>query len=135
MHAEEYNAIDATRAVPQWWSVMIVLLAVAVFGEAIFAGAMLSGAGWAHTAHAVNARILIATTIVAGLVAAITLRRSPRGKRIGWILLSFAGLLVIQSALGALTAKGSNLLWAHVPLGIALFGIVAHLAMTNTKRA
>jgi heme A synthase len=133
MSAEQYDSISHGHNPPRLWSVIIIFLALAVFGEAIFAGAMLSGAPWAHTAHSVGAKILIAATILAGLIAIVTLRRIPRGKQLGWTLLSFAVVICLQSALGALTAKGSNLLWIHIPLGVALFGIAAHAAIANVR--
>src|SRR5258706_12241697 len=106
----------------RWWSVITILLATAILSEAIFAGAMLSGVDWARTAHSVNAAMLIASTFTAGLVALVTLRRIPHGLQLGLALLSLAPVAFIQAALGALSAKGPYLLWAHVPLGHALSG-------------
>lgn len=112
----------------QWWSVITALLVVAVFIEAVFAGAMLSGFDWARAAHSVTAAILIASTITAGLVSVVTLRRISHGPKLGLILLSLAATVCLQAVLGALSAKGDNLLWAHVPLGVASFGIAVRAA-------
>jgi hypothetical protein len=112
----------------QWWSVITILLVVAVFIEAVFAGAMLSGVGWARTAHSANAAMLIASTITAGIVSAVTLRRVRHGPKLGLTLLSLAALIFIQAAVGALSAKGANLLWVHVPLGVASFGLAVRAA-------
>lgn len=112
----------------QWWSVITALLVLAVFAEAVFAGAMLSGFDWARRAHAVNAAILIASTITAALVSVVTLRRNSHGLKLGLSLLLLAAVVCLQAALGALSAKGDNLLWAHVPLGVASFGIAAQAA-------
>ena len=131
MSVEHFRENDQSREAPQWWSIIIALLAIAVFGEAIFAGAMLSGVAWAHTAHAMNARILIAATIIASFGAFVGLRNSPRRKKFGWLLLSFTVMIVLQSALGVFTAKGINLLWVHVPLGVALFSIAVHAAIAT----
>jgi uncharacterized membrane protein YoaK (UPF0700 family) len=133
MNAVKYDASDRSRDPLRWWSVITFLFAVAVFGEVIFAGAMLSGSGWARAAHAVNARILIAAMIAAGLVAIVSLRRIPQARKLGWTLLSLAGLVFVQAALGALSAKGANLMWIHIPLGVALFSVAAFVAMANMR--
>jgi len=112
----------------RWWSVVTSLLVLAIFIEAVFAGAMLSGIEWARTAHSVNAAILVASTAIAGLVSIITLRRVEHGRRLGLTLLLLAMVVLVQAAIGALTAKGANLLWVHVPLGVALFGLAAQAA-------
>jgi len=117
----------------RWWGVIANLIALAVLIEAVFAGAMLSGISWARTAHSVNAAVLLASASIAGLVAVITLRRVPYGLRLGLILLSLAGMIVVQGALGALSAKGANLLWIHVPLGVALFGFATR-AVAGARR-
>ena len=117
----------------RWWSVITTLLATAIFSEAVFAGAMLSGADWARRAHSANAAVLIASTLAAGLVALVTLRRIPHGLQLGLALLSLAAVAFVQAALGALSAKGANLLWVHVPLGVALFGF-AVLAVAGARR-
>ena len=109
------------------------LLVFAVFIEAIFAGAMLSGIGWARTAHSANAAVLIGSTLAAGLVSIGTLRRVPNGLKLGITLLALAALIVLQGAIGALSAKGANLLWVHVPLGVALFGLAGQAARDARK--
>jgi hypothetical protein len=121
-------AADQTHNSRRWWGVITGLIALAVLIEAVFAGAMFSGIGWARTAHAVNAGVLLASTSMAGLVAVFTLRRVPHGLKLGLLLLSLAGMVVIQAASGALSAKGGNLLWIHVPVGVALFGLATRAA-------
>jgi hypothetical protein len=110
------------------WSVVTVLLVAAVFIEAVFAGAMLSGLGWARPAHAITAGGLVVATATAGLMAVITLRRVPHGRKLGLTLSSLAVVLILQAAVGALSAKGANLLWVHVPLGVALVGLAGQAA-------
>jgi hypothetical protein len=105
------------------WGVITALLLAGVFIEAVFAGALLSGAHWALAAHAATALVLIASTIAAGLVSLVTLRRVPHGRRLGLTLLSLAATVVLQAALGRFSAHGANLLWVHVPLGVALVGL------------
>jgi hypothetical protein len=111
-----------------WWRVITGSLVLATFIETVFAGAMLSGINWARTAHSVNAAILTLSSTVAGLVSIVTLRRFPNGLKLGLIMLSLAAVTLLQAAVGALTAKGANLLWVHVPLGVALFGLATQAA-------
>ena len=99
----------------EWWSVITTLLLAAIFIEAVFAGAMLSGVDWARPAHRVNAAVLIASTLIAGLAAIVTLRRVAHGLRLGLTLLSLAAAIFLQAAIGALSAKGANLLWSSCP--------------------
>ena len=113
----------------QWWIIITTLLALAVFAEAIFAGAMLSGADWAQKAHAATAVVLIASGIAASLAAVIRLWRVSQGRRLALSLLSLAVLLFVQAGLGTLSAKGANLLWAHVPLGAALVSFATQAAL------
>ena len=122
-----------TPALRQWWSAVTALLVAAIFIQAVFAGAMLSGVSWAGKAHALNAFILIAATVAAGLVSVVTLRRIAHGPKLGLSLLLLAGLVFLQTAVGKLSAHGANLMWAHVPLGVASFGIAA-LAAAGARR-
>lgn len=112
----------------RWWGVITILLAADLFIEAVLAGAMLSGAPWARPAHAANAAVLVASTIVAGLVCLITLRRVPHGLRLGLTLLALGAAVVLQAAVGKASAHGAHLLWVHVPLGVALVGLATQAA-------
>jgi hypothetical protein len=121
------------RALRQWWVVMTALLLAIFFLEAVFAGAMLSGVGWARRAHALTAAVLIASTLAAGVVSMATLRRIPNGPRLSLILLSLPVVAFLQAGVGAMTAKGANLAWIHVPLGVALVGLAAQALATARK--
>jgi len=130
MTADHYQAgvvldrpIEPNRNLRRSWIAITSVLLVAVFVEAIFAGAMLSGIGWARAAHRATALLLMASAIPAGLVCLLTLRRLPHGLKLGAILSSLGALVVVQAALGAISAHGANLLWLHVPLGVALVGL------------
>jgi hypothetical protein len=112
----------------RWWTLVTTSLVAAIFCEAFFAGAMLSGAGWGRTAHLANAFVLIASTLVAGLVAVVTLRRISHGPKLGSTLLLLALVIFLQTALGRSSAKGANLMWVHVPLGVALVAFAARAA-------
>ena len=114
---------DRRRRLRRRWSVITGLLTLGIFLEAIFAGAILSGADWANTAHRLTAAILVPAAIAAGVVSVVALRRVANGQRLRLVLLGLAVVVFLQAALGALSAKGTDLLWAHVPLGVALFGL------------
>ena len=105
------------------WAVFTILLAGGFFLEAIFAGSILSGVTWARKAHAVTAMILIASTFTAGVIGFLTLRRYRHGLRLGLILVSLAAGTLVQTALGAMSAKGADLTWIHVPFGVALVSL------------
>jgi hypothetical protein len=129
MTADSYHvtsplgAGDLSPGPARWWRLITMLLVAAVFIEAIFAGAMLSGVGWARAAHRASALALIAGALAASVVCLLTARRLPHGLRLGLTLLAVAATLLIQAALGAASAHGANLLWLHVPIGVALVAL------------
>lgn len=106
----------------QWWTVIALLLVTAIFMQAVFAGAMLSGIEWALRAHRLNGMILIGSTGMAGLLALFSLRHVAHGSKLGFTLLALAAVTFVQAAIGMMSAKGANLMWVHVPLGVALVG-------------
>ncbi|MBS0409950.1 MAG: hypothetical protein JSR86_08555 [Proteobacteria bacterium] len=129
----DFAAGDPGRASIRLWRAVTLVLVAGFFLEAVFAGAMLSGAGWALKAHALTAGLLIASTATAGLLSALTLRRFPPGLRLGLVLLALAAAAFVQSAVGALTAKGHNLAWLHIPLGVALVGLAGQAAASARR--
>jgi uncharacterized membrane protein YhaH (DUF805 family) len=112
----------------RWWSVVTALLVAAIFAQAVFAGLMLSGVEWARAAHVTTAFALFAATLVAGLVAIVTLRRIPHGAKLALALLLLALVISLQTAVGKSVVEGANLMWLHVPLGVALVGFAAQAA-------
>jgi hypothetical protein len=130
--------LDQPAAAPganpqQMWRVVTIVLVLAIFAQAVFAGAMLSGFEWARAAHAANAVVVMGATVGAGLVAIITLRRKRNGLKLGLLLLGLAAVLFMQFALGRMAAKGANLMWAHVPLGVMLVGLAGQ-AVAGARR-
>jgi len=124
---------EPSRNLRRWWGVIATLIVAAIFIEAVFAGAMLSGAGWARKAHAAGALALIVATLAAGFISTVTLRRIPHGLRLGLTLIALAAVVFVQTALGRAAAHGANLLWLHVPLGVALLGFAAQ-AVASARR-
>lgn len=106
------------------WSVLTGLLAVGVFTQSIHAGVLLAGEGWGRAAHGITALGLVAVALIASVVAALTLRGvSGGGGRLAVLLFGLAVALAVQTVVGRLSAEGTNLLWLHVPLGVALVGV------------
>ncbi len=122
-------ALEPERKLRQWWTAITAIIAADIFAQAVFAGAMMSGEAWASTAHSVNAVLLIAATLAAGLVSAVALRRVPQGSTLGLMLLCLAVVVFLQTALGILSVKGANLMWVHIPLGVALVGFAMQAMM------
>jgi hypothetical protein len=114
----EARSLGAARA----WSILTGLLVVAVFTQSVFAGFLLSGEGWGRTAHGFTALALVAVALIAGVVAASTLRGVSSGGKLAILLFGLAVVLAIQTIVGRISAEGTNLLWLHVPLGVALVG-------------
>jgi len=120
IHLDEPVASQAPD--PRWWRPATILLAAAIFMQAVFAGAMLSGFDWARAAHAANALVVVVASAAASLAATVTLRRSQNGRRLAFVLFGLTVVVLVQFVLGRMAAKGANLMWAHVPLGVMLAG-------------
>jgi predicted neutral ceramidase superfamily lipid hydrolase len=123
IHLDQPTAHAPNANLRQWWRVVTTVLVIAIFAQAVFAGAMLSGFDWARAAHAANALVVVAATLTAGLVSIATLRRTRNGLKLGLLLLALAAVVFVQFALGRLAAKGANVMWVHVPLGVVLVGL------------
>lgn len=124
---------EPSQPVPlrRWWTAVALTLAAGIFAQAVFAGAMLSGVEWAPRAHALNATLLTGAALAAGLAAAVMLRHQRQGLRFALTLLAVGAVLLLQTALGKMAMSGANLMWAHVPLGVALVAA----AMQAVRRA
>jgi len=103
--------------------VVLGLLAVAVFAQAVLAGLFLDGGdawrGW----HAINGMLVLPLLALIQVVLAVLMWRRSRGP--GWLAVASLGLLLallVQSVLG-MTGQVA----VHVPLGMAVFGLVGTL--------
>jgi len=114
--------------------VVLWLLAVAVFAQAVLAGLFLDGGdawrGW----HAINGMLVLPLLALIQVVLAVLVWRGGRGP--GWLAIASGGLLLallVQNLLGQTSQVA-----VHVPLGVAIFGLVGTLlvgARTLTRPA
>jgi hypothetical protein len=103
--------------------VVLWLLAVLVFAQAVFAGLFLDrNAAWRDW-HATNGMLLLPLLALVEVVLAVLVWRPGGGP--GWIALASVGLLLaifIQIAIGQ-----TSQLAVHVPLGVAILGLTGAL--------
>ena len=101
---------------------LLRLLVLLVFAQAVFAGLFLDGnAAWRQW-HAVNGMLLIPLLALLTVVLAVLLWRSGGP---GWIALASLALLlavIVQNAMGQ-----SGQVAIHVPLGVAILGLIGAL--------
>ena len=110
-----------------FWAAFSRVLPIAIFAQSFFAGVFLSGKIWGRDAHRMNATILVTVTLIAGVVALITLRSISNGKRLAFSMLGLGVALLIQMMIGQAVANGERLLWLHIPFGVAIIGFSAGL--------
>jgi hypothetical protein len=99
------------------------LLALLVFAQAVFAGLFLDGNQAWREWHAVNGMLLIPLLALVQVGLAVRLWRSGDGP--AWIALASLALLLailLQSVMGQ-----TSQLAVHVPLGVAILGLVGTL--------
>ena len=104
-------------------SLVLWLLAVSVFAQAISAGLFLDGHGAWRDWHAANGMVLLPLLALVQVVLAVLVWRPGRGP--GWPAIAGVGLLVavvLQNVMGQ-----AGLLAVHVPLGVAIVGLVGTL--------
>jgi cytochrome bd-type quinol oxidase subunit 2 len=103
--------------------VVLWLLAAAVFAQAVFAGLLLDGGGAWRDWHATTGMLVLPLLALTQVVLAVLVWRRRRGP--GWLAVASVGLLLalqVQSVFG-MTGR----LAPHVPLGMAIFGLVGTL--------
>jgi len=115
------------------WAVFAAVLTAAVFLQAVTAGRILSGDDWARDVHRIFANVLSPAAIVGGIVALVRLRDRAGGRRFGLLLVAIGVGLLVQHGLGAAAADGDDTLWIHIPVGVALVGLLVH-AVHSARR-
>jgi cytochrome bd-type quinol oxidase subunit 2 len=111
------------RALVRAMRLVLWLLAVSVLAQAIFAGLFLDGNDAWRDWHATNGMALLPLLALVQAVLAVLVWRAGRGP--GWPAIASVGLLVavlLQIAMGQ-----ASQLAVHVPLGVAIFGLVGTL--------
>jgi hypothetical protein len=111
--------------------VVLWLLAAAVFAQAVFAGLFLDGGDAWRDWHATNGMLVLPLLALTQVVLAVLVWRRGRGP--GWLAIASVGLLLalqVQSVLGM-----TSQLALHVPLGMAIFGLVGTLLVRTRTRA
>ena len=114
--------------------VVLGLLAVAVFAQAVLAGLFLDGGDSWRDWHAINGMLVLPLLALLQVVLAVLVWRRRRGP--GWLTAASVGLLVallVQNVMG-MTSQVA----VHVPLGVAIFGLIGTLlarARTLTRAA
>ena len=111
------------RALVRAMRLVLRLLAVSVLAQAIFAGLFLDGNDAWRDWHATNGMVLVPLLALVQAVLAVLVWRPGRGP--GWPAIASVGLLVailLQIAMGQ-----ASQLAVHVPLGVAIFGLVGTL--------
>jgi cytochrome bd-type quinol oxidase subunit 2 len=103
--------------------IMLWLLAVAAFAQAVFAGLFLDGEAAWRDWHAINGMLVLPLLALLQVILAVLVWRRDGGP--GWLPIASGGLLpalLIQSMLG-MTSQVA----VHVPLGLAIFGLIGTL--------
>jgi hypothetical protein len=114
--------------------VVLGLLAVAVFAQAVLAGLFLDGGDAWRTWHATNGVLVLPLLALTQVGLAVLVWRHGRGP--GWLTVASVGLLLallVQNVMG-MTSQVA----VHVPLGVAIFGLIGTLlarARTLTRPA
>jgi hypothetical protein len=113
------------RSPARAWAMFITVLTWAVFLQAVTAGRILTGDEWALDVHRTAAGLLVVAAVGGGVVALVRLRGRAGGRRLGLMLVAIGVGLLVQHSLGTAAADGEDTLWIHVPLGVALVGLLA----------
>ena len=119
----DWPEIGAPPRMVRAMRLVLWLLVVAVFAQAVLAGLFLDGGDAWRDWHATNGMLVLPLLALIQVVLAMLVWR--RGQAPGWLALASVGLLVallVQSVLG-MTGQVA----VHVPLGVAIFGLVGSL--------
>lgn len=109
------------------WAIVTRLIFLMAFLQPFFIGLLFSGFSFGLDAHERNAYTLLALTLVSLVVALLSQRRSPGGRRLIFRLASLAVAIALVAVLGVLTHEGHRLQWIHFPAGVALIGMASTL--------
>jgi peptidoglycan/LPS O-acetylase OafA/YrhL len=108
------------------WAMLTTALMWAVFLQAVTAGRILTGDDWARDVHRTAAGLVFLAALGGGIAALVRLRDRAHGRRFGLTLVAIGVGLFVEHGLGTAAAEGEDTLWIHVPLGVALVGVLVH---------
>lgn len=110
--------------------ILIVLNGVAILAQALFAGMFLGGDRGMLAAHGMGAFAVLILGLLL-LVAAVLYWRPWRGSGFP----ALASLALLLAGLAQSTTGGEGVTAVHVPLGMAMFGLVIWLAVWALRPA
>jgi len=123
------------RRLGRGWTWLTTVTMWVIFLQSVTAGRMLAGDDWARTTHRATAGLVTLVVLAAGLGALAVLRDRTGGRRLALVLIVLASCLIVQYRLGAAAAGGRDVLWLHVPVGVALFGFSLRANMLARRLA
>lgn len=106
---------------------LTIIVGIGVLVEAGLAGVFVGG----DHPHAVNVHqlvgpLLILPAIAAAVLIRVRLRATPSGRRAFRTGVGITGALIVETALGLASDDHPGILVLHVPVGVALFGLLAY---------
>jgi hypothetical protein len=88
--------------------------------QPLSAGLAMSGYGYASTAHSFGALALMLITLIQALTAGVLWWRSRVPASVAWFSIGLFAMVFLQNGFGR-----NRTYWLHVPVGVALVGLVA----------
>lgn len=115
---------DAGASIP---FALTIIIGIGVLVESVLAGVFVGG----HHPHAVNVHQLVGPLLVLPAIAAavlirIRLRGAPSGRRALRTGVGITAALIAEAALGLASDDHPGILALHVPVGVALLGLLTY---------
>ena len=106
---------------------LTIIIGAGVLVESVLAGVFVGG----HHPHAVDMHQLVGPLMVLPAIAAavmirVRLRGTPNGRRAFRTGVGITAALIVETALGLASDDHPGILAFHVPVGVALFGLLAY---------
>jgi hypothetical protein len=107
--------------------VLTTIIGIGVLVEAVLAGVFVGG----HHPHAINVHqlvgpLLILPAIAAAVIIRVRLQDMPSGRRAFRAGVGITAALIVETALGLASDDRPATLALHLPVGVALFGLLAY---------
>jgi hypothetical protein len=106
---------------------LTITVGIGVLVEAVLAGVFVGG----DHPHAVNVHQLVGPLLILPAIAAaalirVRLRGTPSGRRAFRTGVGITAALIVETALGLVSDDHPGILALHVPVGVALFSLLAY---------